>query len=236
MPFTTSSAKATRSRRLYDRVDVHSADDGIDIDPFHDGVHVDALGDRVDVDLRHDGVNVHLARDRVDVHLAHDRINVHLAHNRVDVHLTQHPVDVHLADDRVDVHAVDDCSDVDGRDQYVNVDALLHQRREVKAVEYLLDYRRNNSRDDPIQFVTRRCSGKVAPIGEGFDDTSRMQTLIQEGWMHDHPPDGRGARATRRVTDTAALVAAAATPTAASTAAGTVRPDEVPRSGSAMHP
>ena len=49
-------------------------------------------------------------------------------------------------------------------------------------------------------------------------------------------PTGAAARATRRVTDTAALVAAAATPTAASTAAGVVRADEVPRSGSAMHP
>ena len=54
--------------------------------------------------------------------------------------------------------------------------------------------------------------------------------------MHDQPPNGRGSPATRRVTDAAAMVAAAATPTAASTAAGTVRPDEVPRSGSAMHP
>ena len=49
-------------------------------------------------------------------------------------------------------------------------------------------------------------------------------------------PTGAAARTRRRVIDTAALVASAAAPNAASTAAGTVRADGFPRCGSSMHP
>ena len=49
-------------------------------------------------------------------------------------------------------------------------------------------------------------------------------------------PTGAAARTKRRVTDTAAFVASAATPSAASTASGTERAGEVPGCGSVVHP
>src|SRR5215212_7486154 len=171
------------------RVHVHSADDGIYIDPFCDGVQVDALGHRVDIDLGHDGVNVNLTGNRVDVHLSHDCVDVDLAHNGVEIHLTQHAFDVQLSCYRIDVHAVDDRHDVDGRDQGVDVDPLSHEIGEVQAVEHLVDHRRDNGRDEPVDVGVGQYPCSLTALGEGLDHSRGMETFVQQRRVHHQPPD-----------------------------------------------
>ena len=140
------------------------------------------------------------------------------------------------AHDRGDVHAVDDCLDVDGRDQRVDIDALQHKRCEVQAVEHLVHHGRDDSRDDPVEVGTRGCPRYVAPVGEGLDDASRMQAFIQDGRVHDNPSDRRGRPSEATHHRHGRTRRHAAAPSAASTATGTVRFDEVSRAGSSMRP